>query len=71
MVVCYADDLVAGFEHRDDAEPFLSDFQERLAKFGLELHPDEARATAAVRFCRVHKKESLTRRLHSFSDKAP
>ena len=43
IVVRYADDLVAGFEHREDAEQFLNDFGERLAKFGLELHPDKTR----------------------------
>ena len=32
IVVRYADDLVVGFEHREDAERFLREFQERLAK---------------------------------------
>ena len=41
IVVRYADDLVAGFEHRADAERFLKEFGERLAKFGLELHPEK------------------------------
>src|ERR1700681_1743961 len=43
IVVRYADDLVVGFEHRKDAERFLNDLRERLAKFGLELHPDKTR----------------------------
>jgi len=43
IVVRYADDLVLGFEHRDDAALFLKEFTERLAKFGLELHPDKTR----------------------------
>src|SRR3984957_8700216 len=34
IVIRYADDLVAGFEYREDAERFLSEFGERLAKFG-------------------------------------
>jgi RNA-directed DNA polymerase len=38
IVVRYADDLVVGFEHRTEAELFLAEFRERLAKFGLELH---------------------------------
>ena len=45
-VVRYADDLVFGFEHRDDAERFLEQLRERLAKFGLELHPDKTRLIA-------------------------
>jgi hypothetical protein len=41
IVVRYADDLVVGFQHPTDAERFLREFRERLAKFGLELHPDK------------------------------
>jgi Reverse transcriptase (RNA-dependent DNA polymerase) len=43
VVVRYADDLVLGFENRADAERFLAEFRERLAKFGLELHADKTR----------------------------
>jgi hypothetical protein len=38
-----ADDIVAGFENRADAERFLQDWKDRLQKFGLELHPDKTR----------------------------
>ena len=43
IVVRYADDIVAGFENRADAERFLQEWKERLLKFGLELHPDKTR----------------------------
>jgi RNA-directed DNA polymerase len=43
IVVRYADDGVLGFEHREDAERFLEQLQERLRKFGLELHPEKTR----------------------------
>ena len=43
IVVRFADDLVAGFEHEADAQRFLSDLRERFAKFGLELHPEKTR----------------------------
>jgi len=43
IVVRYADDLVVGFQHRAEAERFLKEFRERLAKFGLELHPEKTR----------------------------
>ena len=43
MAIRYADDLVVGFEHRDEAERFPKEFGERLAKFGLELHPEKTR----------------------------
>jgi len=43
VVVRFADDFVVGFEHRDDAEQFLTSLRERLARFGLTLHPDKTR----------------------------
>jgi RNA-directed DNA polymerase len=46
----FADDYVAGFEHRDDAERFLADLRDRFAQFGLELHPDKTRLIEFGRF---------------------
>jgi len=43
IVVRYADDLVVGFESRTEAERFLGEFRERLARFGLELHGEKTR----------------------------
>ncbi|MDN5854328.1 MAG: group II intron reverse transcriptase/maturase, partial [Actinomycetia bacterium] len=43
IIVRFADDFVAGYEHQADAQRFLTDLRERLAKFGLELHPDKTR----------------------------
>jgi RNA-directed DNA polymerase len=50
IVVRYADDLVVGFENRMEAERFLKAFRERLAKFGLELHPEKTRLIEFGRF---------------------
>jgi len=41
IIVRYADDAVLGFQYREDAERFLGQLQERVRKFGLELHPDK------------------------------
>ena len=38
-----ADDLVAGFEHEDDARRFLDAMRVRLEEFALSLHPDKTR----------------------------
>jgi RNA-directed DNA polymerase len=43
IVVRYADDFVLGFQHRGEAERFLDALRERLATFGLALHPDKTR----------------------------
>jgi len=55
IVVRYADDLVVGFEHRAEAERFLKEFQERLAKFGLEIHPEKTRLIEFGRFAQVNR----------------
>ncbi len=56
IVVRYADDLVVGFEHRAQAERFLKEFEERLAKFGLQVHPDKTRLVEFGRFARANRK---------------
>ena len=57
IVVRYADDLVVGFQHRADAERFLREFRERLAKFGLELHADKTRLIEFGRFAAENRKQ--------------
>ena len=59
VFVRYADDLVVGFERREDAELFLRQFQKRLAEFALELHPEKTRL---IEFGRVRAGESATAR---------
>jgi group II intron reverse transcriptase/maturase len=43
VIVRYADDLVLGFEYEADARRFQKALHQRLAKFGLELHPNKTR----------------------------
>jgi group II intron reverse transcriptase/maturase len=43
IVVRYADDFIVGFQSKTEAEAFLAALRERLARFGLELHPDKTR----------------------------
>jgi group II intron reverse transcriptase/maturase len=43
IFVRYADDIVAGFEHKADAQRFHADLQQRMEKFALSLHPDKTR----------------------------
>src|SRR5450432_3147565 len=56
IVVRYADDLVVGFESRAEAERFLEEFRERLAKFGLELHAEKTRLIEFGRFAEPNRK---------------
>jgi len=52
IVVRYADDWVAGFQYREDAERFQRAADERLGRFGLKLHPDKTRLIEFGRFAR-------------------
>ena len=56
IFVRYADDYVAGFQHKEDAERFLKDLQERLGQFGLELHPDKTRLIEFGRYAIANRK---------------
>ncbi len=50
IFVRFADDYIAGFEHREDAERFLADLRERLAKFALELRAEKTRLVEFGRY---------------------
>lgn len=67
VVVRYADDLVVGFQHRVEAARFLSEFQERLAKFGLELHPDKTRLIEFGRFAAENRQRRGEGKPESFT----
>jgi len=50
IVVRYADDMVVGFQRQRDAQRFVVDMRERLAKFALSLHPEKTRLIEFGRF---------------------
>jgi len=43
VVVRFADDIVVGFQYREDAERFWGELRERFAKFNLRLRDDKTR----------------------------
>ena len=51
-IVRYADDLVMCFQREQDARAMRAAMAERLAKFGLELHPEKTRVLEFGRFAR-------------------
>ena len=57
IVVRYADDFVVGFQYRAEAERFWAELQERLAKFGLELHAGKTRLIEFGRFAAQNRKQ--------------
>ena len=46
-----------GFQHRVEAERFLAQLQERLAKFGMELNSEKTRLIQFGRFAALNRKE--------------
>jgi len=56
IVVRYADDVVLGFERKEEAERFLRELRERLAKFGMELHPEKTRLIEFGRYAGPNRK---------------
>ena len=67
IVVRYADDLVVGFENRTEAERFLVEFRERLARFGLELHAEKTRLIEFGRFAASNRKRRGERKPETFT----
>jgi RNA-directed DNA polymerase len=56
VVIRYADDIILGFQHQADADRFLENLQERLGRFGLELHPDKTRRIEFGRFAEENRR---------------
>jgi RNA-directed DNA polymerase len=55
ILVRFADDFVAGFEDKADADRFLDELRGRFAQFGLELHPGKTRLIEFGRFAAVNR----------------
>ena len=55
IIVRYADDVVAGFEHEDDARRFLDAMRARFEEFALSLHPDKTRLIEFGRHAAVRR----------------
>ena len=62
----FADDYVAGFEHREDAERFLADLRERLAQFGVGLHPEKTRLIEFGRYAAENRARRGDRKPETF-----
>ena len=57
IIVRQSDDSVVGFQHRREAERFMIDLRERLARFGLGMHPEKTRLIEFGRFAEADRKK--------------
>jgi RNA-directed DNA polymerase len=56
IIVRYADDVVVGFEHENDARRFWDAMRERLRTFSLSLHPEKTRLIEFGRHAAANRK---------------
>lgn len=55
IIVRYADDFVIGFRVETDARECLAALRERMAGFGLDLHPEKTRLIEFGRYAAKHR----------------
>ncbi len=67
IVVRYADDIVVGFEFKDEAERFWAELKERMRKFQLELHPEKTRLIEFGRHAAKNRKRAGLGKPETFS----
>jgi len=65
-VVRYADDFVMAFQREEDVLAMRKALAERLAKFGLELHPDKTRVIEFGRYARSDRASRGLRKPETF-----
>jgi len=55
IIVRYADDIVVGFQHEDDARRFWEAMRLRFEQFSLALHPDKTRLLEFGRYAAANR----------------
>jgi len=57
FLVVYADDYLAGFEHKSEARRYYEEMQKRLGKFGLELETSKSRLLEFGRYAKERRRQ--------------
>ncbi len=55
-MVVYADDYLAGFEEKSEAERYYEEMQKRLGKYGLEIETSKSRLLEFGRYAKERRK---------------
>jgi len=58
IVVRFADDIIVGFQHEEEARRFWDELRERFAGYGLELHPEKTRLIEFGRHAAENRKRN-------------
>ena len=56
FLVNFADDFVAGFQYKSEAERYYKELKERMEKFGLELESSKSRLIEFGRFAEQNRR---------------
>jgi len=56
ILVRYADDIVVGFQYREDAERFRQELEQRLNRFALSLHEEKTRLIEFGRYAATNRR---------------
>ena len=67
IAIRFADDTVVGFQYESDAKQFQEELKERLAKFGLELHPEKTRLIEFGRYAAERREKRGEGKPETFS----
>ena len=57
IIVRYADDLVLGFQYKEEAERYHAALKEQLSGYGLTLHPEKTRLKEFGRYAAERRKK--------------
>src|SRR5262245_45148910 len=67
IIVRFADDFIAGFQHESDARRFLDEMRNRLQEFALSLHPEKTRLIEFGRFAAERRRRRGLGRPETFN----
>ena len=62
----YADDFIAGFQYKEDAERYYVSLKERLKKFNLELEESKSRMIEFGRYAEANSKRKYGKKPETF-----
>ena len=66
FLAVYADDFIAGFQHKEDAKSYYALLKERLRKFNLELEESKSRMIEFGRYAESNSKRKYGRKPETF-----
>ena len=67
FLAVYADDFIAGFQYKEEAERYYALLKERLKKFNLELEESKSRMIEFGKYAEINSKRKYGRKAETFN----